>query len=85
MTPSSLWERIEQLSGPNRQGRRQLDDVFQRHVPFAAFHAADIIPMETSSLRQLFLGIATVLSQRAHGLTEGCFWGGFGHLLMVCS
>ena len=71
MTPSSLWERIEQLSGPNRQGTRQLNDVFQCHVPFATFHAADIIPMETGSLCQLFLGIATLLSQRAHGLTEG--------------
>jgi hypothetical protein len=66
----SLRERIEQLSRPNRQGTRQLDDVFQRYVPLAAFHAADIIPMETGSLRQLFLGIATLLSQRAHGLTE---------------
>ena len=67
---SSLRERIEQISRPNGEGTCQFYDVLQRDVSFSAFHSADIIAMKTGSLRQLFLGIATQLSQRAHSLTK---------------
>ena len=61
---------FKKIPRADRERPRQLYDVFQGYVSFAAFHAAYIVAMETSSLRQFFLGIATLLSQTAHGLTE---------------
>ncbi len=59
----ALRKRLEQILRTNRKRFRQLDDVLQGDVPLASLDATDVIAMQASSLRQLLLGISTVLSQ----------------------
>ncbi len=63
----------EQLFWRHGERLRQFDDVFQGHVPFAALDAADVVAVQISSLRQLFLGIAPFLTEPAHRGTKAGF------------
>lgn len=60
-----LWKIGEQFLRWHGQCLCQLHDIFQSHVPLAAFHPADIISMQVCPLGQLFLRIATLLAKPA--------------------
>ena len=53
----------KQVAGLDRKRLRQLDDVLQGDVPFAALDAADVVPMQTGALGQLLLGIAPLVAE----------------------
>ncbi len=61
----------------------EFHDVLQRHIAFAPFDTAYIVPMKTGSLREFFLGVPALLAQRAYGFSEERLRGSFGHSLML--
>jgi len=60
---SRLLEIREQFARPNGQCLRQLDDVLQSDIPFAALDATDVVAMQARALGQLFLGIAPLVAE----------------------
>ncbi len=51
----SLANRFDKFGGSDVQATRQLDDVEQADVSFAAFHSADIVAVQIGLFRQLLL------------------------------
>jgi hypothetical protein len=50
---------IEQGSGPDPERLGELDDVHQRNVPLAAFHVANVGPVQAGAVGKLFLSAHT--------------------------
>ena len=53
----------EKIARRHRKCLRQLDDVLQSDITFAALDAADVVPMQSGALSQLFLGIAPLVAE----------------------
>jgi len=62
---------------------RQLDDVLQSDVPFAALDAADVIPMQSGTLGQFFLGIAPLVAELPQPCAKSRLNGAWGHISML--
>ncbi len=52
------------------QGHREAQQVEQRDITFAAFHLANIIGVEAGAVREVFLGEAFALPERADGCPQ---------------
>jgi len=53
----------EQLAGFDGKGFCQLDNVFQRHVPFPALHATHVVAMQPGPLGKLLLGVTAFVTE----------------------
>ena len=53
----------EKIARRHRERLRQLDDVLQSHVPFAALDTADVVAVQSGALGQFFLGIAPLVAE----------------------
>ena len=73
----------KQVAGRNRKRLRQLDDVLQSDVPFAALDAANVIPMQSGALGQFFLGIAPLVAELPQPCAESRLNGAWSHISML--
>jgi hypothetical protein len=81
--PIGLGERIEEVFGAYGKCPGELHNVLQSYIAFATFDAADVVPMQPSSFRQLFLGVAAFLSQGSQRRPEDGLNRSFRHSLML--
>ena len=59
--------------GTDGESLRQLDDVLDRDVPFAALEATDVVTVQRCSFREFLLGVAASFPQGANGSSEEGF------------
>jgi hypothetical protein len=57
------WKIHKEISWRNGQRLRQLYDVFQSHIPFAALYPADVIAMQSRPFRQFLLRVAPLVAE----------------------
>ena len=67
---SSSWKIDKQLLRTYCQGVGDLDDVFERNVPFPSLDPSDIIAVQTGSFRKLLLRQAPLDTKRSHRASE---------------
>ena len=83
-TPVSPSREIrEQVARLNRKRLRQLDDVLQGHVPFAALDSADVVAMQSGALGQFLLGIAPLVAELPQPRAKSRLNGVWGHISML--
>ena len=77
---SKITEQIARLDG---ECLRQLDDVLQGDVPFAALDSADVVAMQSGAFGQLFLGIAPLVAELPQPCAKSRLNGAWGHISML--
>jgi len=77
---SKITEQIARLDG---ECLRQLDDVLQGDVPFAALNSADVVPMQSGALGQFLLGIAPLFAELPQPRAKSRLNGVWGHISML--
>jgi hypothetical protein len=83
-TPVSPSREIcEQVARLDRKRLRQLYDVLQGDVPFAALDAAYVIPMQPGALCQFLLGIAPLVAKLPQPRAKSRLNGVWGHISML--
>jgi hypothetical protein len=69
----------KKLSWRHRERLGESYNVFQCNVPFASLHAADIIPVQTGTFREFFLGIAPFVAKSTQRRAKSRLNGTSGH------
>ncbi len=65
------------------QRLRQLDDVLQSDIPFAALDTSDVVSVQTGPFGQFLLGIASLVAELPQPRAKSRLNGVWGHISML--
>jgi len=80
----ALAQTVYEFGHGDIQAAREFDNVEQAHVTLSALDPANVVAVQVSQLRQLFLRQMALLPKLADTLSEHDTWIGAWHAAIIC-